>query len=57
MIAQNEVNVHWELENKTDNRTVLYKSRKVPLKFVSVGGGGEGGGENKVEGGYLFLYI
>ena len=25
MIAQNEVNVQGELENKTDNRSVLYK--------------------------------
>ena len=25
MIAQNEINVHGELENKTDDRTVSYK--------------------------------
>ena len=27
MIAQNEINAHGELANKTDNRTVSYKHR------------------------------
>ena len=27
MIVQNYINVHGELANKTDNRTVLYKHR------------------------------
>ena len=28
MIAQNEINVHGKLANKTDNRTVSYKHRR-----------------------------
>ena len=27
MFAQNEINVQWELANKTDNRKVSYKHR------------------------------
>ena len=36
MIAQNEVNVHGELENKTDNHTVLYKSRTGRTKELKI---------------------